>query len=176
MWNVRLNKLATGASASDTAILPDADSEVRKQQNVIEKVERILKVLSGFEESTAACISEMLVHFTNEEFRNGAIHAKRLVAHVELLLNTLQVIEDKLANTSEPQLTAKPKEAKHLVKKIILFFSTLSEKHEKEESASATKGIIYLVTVLAHLLKITIRHALTGALKLVPLNSIVGAS
>ena len=140
--------------------------EVKKQQEIVEKVERILQVLSSFEESAAACISEMLSHFTNDAFKSGAIYAKRLIAHVELLFQILEQIDDRLAlNFHDPQALSKSKEPRQLVKKIILFFQLLSNK--KEDTSNATKDIIKLVTILAHVLKITIRHALVGALRLV---------
>ncbi|KAJ3345134.1 hypothetical protein HDU91_007461, partial [Kappamyces sp. JEL0680] len=162
LWNIRLAS-GTEKAAVDTE---NPDSEVQKQQDVVEKVENILHVLSSFEESAAASISEMLVHFTNEGFRNGAIHARRLVAHVELLFNALGMVDEKLKAVGDPQDLGRTKEPKQLVKKIELFFSILSEKQEPEERQAATKDMIQLVTSLAHVLKIIIRHALAGALRL----------
>ena len=136
---------------------------------MVEKVERILQVLSSFEESAAECISEMLVHFTNSGYRTGAIHAHRLIAHAEVLFSSLQEIDDKLNGLKDPQNLSRSREPKQLVKKIVYFFSILSSQQELIERQAATRDMIQLVTSLAHVLKIIIRNALTGALRLVSL-------
>ena len=149
--------------------------QVKRQHETVEKVEMILQTLSAFEESAAACISEMLVQFTNEGGISAAVYAKRLIVHVEILFNTLERIDSKLNALNDKQSLCKSKEPRHLTKKIIAFFGTLSEKSAKGNE-TATKDIINLVTVLAHVLKITIKHALSGALRLVSYILTLGTS
>ena len=50
-----------------------------------EKVYNIWSTLSSFEESSAACISDMLLHVSNGEYIDGVIVARRFIAHVEIL-------------------------------------------------------------------------------------------
>ncbi|KAJ2997024.1 hypothetical protein HDV02_005968 [Globomyces sp. JEL0801] len=141
--------------------------EVEKQRVMVEKVEKILQILSTFEESAAESISEMLIHFTNDGYMNGAIHAHRLISHIDVLFSSLQDIDDKLNSFSDPQHLSSSKEPKQLVKKIVSLFSLLSSKQESTEKPSATKDMIQLVTSLAHVLKIVIRKALAASLRLV---------
>ncbi|KAJ3315969.1 hypothetical protein HDV04_000177 [Boothiomyces sp. JEL0838] len=165
LWKI---KLAGDSPADDTPVKdPDGDKilisvEIEKQLVMVEKVERILQILSMFEESAAECISEMLVHFTNEGFLRGALHAHRLIGHVDLLFSALQEIDDKLLAVGDQRNLANSKEPRNLVKKIVYFFAILSAK----QSSNDRQTMIQLVTSLAHVLKIIIRNALTGALAL----------
>lgn len=56
-----------------------------KQKHVETQVYRIWTVLSTFEESSAACISEMLRHVSNGHYLDGVQMAERFVLHVETL-------------------------------------------------------------------------------------------
>ena len=56
-----------------------------KQKHVETQVYRIWTVLSTFEESSAACISEMLRHVSNGNYLDGVQMAERFVLHVETL-------------------------------------------------------------------------------------------
>ena len=59
---------------------------LREQQKHVEtQVYRIWTVLSTFEESSAACISEMLRHVSNGHYLDGVRMAERFVLHVETL-------------------------------------------------------------------------------------------
>ncbi|KAJ3276774.1 hypothetical protein HDV01_002828 [Terramyces sp. JEL0728] len=158
LWKI---KLAGDGPVEDTPV-KDPDVEIEKQLVMVEKVERILQILSMFEESAAECISEMLVHFTNEGFLRGALHAHRLIGHVDLLFSALQEIDDKLLAVGDQRNLANSKEPRNLVKKIVYFFAILSAK----QTSNDRQTMIQLVTSLAHVLKIIIRNALTGALAL----------
>jgi len=50
-----------------------------------DRVYRIWTVLSTFEESSAACISEMLRHVSNGHYVEGVRMAEKFVVHVETL-------------------------------------------------------------------------------------------
>lgn len=56
-----------------------------KQKHVEAQVYRIWTVLSTFEESSAACISEMLRHVSNGHYFDGVRMAEKFVLHVETL-------------------------------------------------------------------------------------------
>jgi hypothetical protein len=171
LWNIRLHNPNVQVVEDKTPVDLDGkgsanSGQIYKQQMMVEKVETILQILSSFEESAAECISEMLVHFTNGGFVNGAVHAHRLIAHVEVLFSSLEEIDDKLNSLQDPQELSKSREPKQLVKKIVYFFSILSSQQDLIERQAATRDMIQLVTSLAHVLKIIIRNALTGALRL----------
>ena len=59
---------------------------VREEEEQMEnKVYRIWSVLSAFEESSAACISDMLLHVSNGAYVDGVQVAKKFIAHVDIL-------------------------------------------------------------------------------------------
>ncbi|OZJ01815.1 hypothetical protein BZG36_04809 [Bifiguratus adelaidae] len=158
---------------------------LRNQQEMEEKVYQIWTVLSAFEESSAACISDMLLHVSNGAYVEGVQMAERFIIHVEVLFGAIddlglqyrEVDHDgtlKCADGSQNapkfmQYTAfhYTKAAKMLCKKTINFFSLLSHTQETgTRQLGITQELLSLVTGLAHYLKILIRIALTGALRL----------
>lgn len=131
-----------------------------------EQVYRIWTVLSAFEESSAACISEMLRHVSSGRYLGGVRMAERFIFHVEILFSAIDDIERDFRR-EEAKGISHIREARMLCKKIVNFFSLLS--HTQETGArrmGITQELLSLVTGLAHYLKILIRIALTGALKL----------
>jgi len=96
-WNVRL------APSDDPEEHPPetADDEsrelVRHREEVMEdKVYRIWSVLSTFEESSAACISDMLLHVSNASYIDGVFVAKRFILHVEVLFQSADRLDETL--------------------------------------------------------------------------------
>jgi len=68
----------------------DASEAMRKavkegEDAVEEKVLWIWRSLSGFEEKSATCISDMLLHVSNGAYMDGVMSAKKFIAHVDLL-------------------------------------------------------------------------------------------
>ena len=139
----------------------------RLQQLVVSRVERILHVLSEFEESTAECISEMLVSFSNGFFFEGVLEASRFIRHIDILFVALENIDRKLKQHQKNPASIYSKEPKQLVKKVVFFFSILSGTKETDSRQAATRELISMVTSLAHALKVVIRGALIGSLMLV---------
>ncbi|WFD08158.1 Rho-type GTPase activating protein Rga1 [Malassezia vespertilionis] len=145
----------------------ETPASLLEQQRVMEvRVFTIWRVLSAFEESSAACISDMLRHVSNGKYLGGVMHAGRFVLHVEVLFSAIDELEVQFQ-----QAQAKPiqyvREARMLCKKIVNFFSLFS--HAQETGAQRmgiTQELLSLVTGLAHYLKILIRISLTGALRL----------
>lgn len=110
-WNVRL---ATPSDSSEQ--LPEVDDErtrekVREEEEKMEeKVYRIWSVLSTFEESSAACISDMLLHVSNGAYVDGVVVARRFIWHVDILFRsadrldeTMTRLEMKRKGNSEPR-------------------------------------------------------------------------
>jgi hypothetical protein len=87
-WNVHLS--SSGADANNEHFDENATEADRlmvreEEEQMEEKVYRIWSVLSAFEESSAACISDMLLHVSNGAYVDGVIVAKRFIWHVEIL-------------------------------------------------------------------------------------------
>ena len=88
-WNVRL------ARSNDPAVEPqlsedDASNEKRDQirieeEQMEERTYRIWSVLSTFEETSAACISDMLLHVSNGAYMEGVLVAKKFISYVDVL-------------------------------------------------------------------------------------------
>ena len=88
-WNVRL-----APPGSDHEGKPSLGQDATEEQRTIvrveeeqmeEKVYRIWSVLSTFEESSAACISDMLLHVSNGAYVDGVMVAKKFIGHVDIL-------------------------------------------------------------------------------------------
>ncbi|KAL7747468.1 Rho-type GTPase activating protein Rga1 [Sorochytrium milnesiophthora] len=147
----------------------DMNAEQLKQNQRImeEKVSRIWSVLSMFEESAAACISDMLLNVSNGFYVEGVNEAASFILHVEVLFAGIDEIESALRTHNDKTGLHHTKEPKMLCKKIVGFFSLLSHTQESgSRRLGITQELLSLVTSLAHLLKILIRIALSGALKL----------
>ena len=91
-WNVRL--APNGQPLEPVEANVDATDEernrVREEEDVMEeKVYKIWSILSSFEESSAACISDMLLNVSNGAYTEGVLIAKRFIAHVEVLFTAI---------------------------------------------------------------------------------------
>ncbi|CAM0137142.1 unnamed protein product [Umbelopsis sp. WA50703] len=170
-WNV---KLSQRFSSEDDIQVPDmvpkpapTAEELKKAQTEMEdQMYQIWTVLSAFEESAAACISDMLLHVSNGAYIEGVNMAKRFITHVDILFTAIDVLRTQFEKVNDVTLDYSS-EAKRLCKKIVNFFSLLSHTQESGIQLNGiTEELLSLVTGLAHYLKILIRIALTGALKL----------
>ncbi|KAH8093809.1 RhoGAP-domain-containing protein [Cristinia sonorae] len=138
------------------------DKQVRMEQQVY----RIWTVLSAFEESSAACISDMLRQVSNGQYLEAIRMAEKFILHVEVLFATIDDLEFQFAKLNMKGMSH-VREARMLCRKTVDLFTLLS--HTQETGArrmGMTQELLALVTGLAHYLKILIRIALTGALKL----------
>ena len=189
-WNVRL--APTGQPLEPPEKDLDATDEdrnrVREEEDIMEeKVYKIWSILSSFEESSAACISDMLLNVSNGAYTEGVLIAKRFITHVQVLFAAIdqlagyiksQGIKGKfyfLINSNHdfcsfaktPADLAYGRESKLLCKKIVAFFALLSKTQETGvQKLGVTQELLSLVTGLAHYLKLLIRIGLQGALKL----------
>ncbi|KAJ5475316.1 Rho-type GTPase-activating protein 1 [Penicillium diatomitis] len=168
-WNVRLSP--TGQTWEPPPVDADATPEerenIRKEEDLMEeKVYNIWSTLSSFEESSAACISDMLLHVSNGAYLNGVIVAKRFIVHVEILFVAVDELAGFIKSHAVKELSY-GREAKLLCKKIVAFFALLSKTQETGvRKLGVTQELLSLVTGLAHYLKLLIRIGLQGALKL----------
>ncbi|KAL8279045.1 hypothetical protein RQP46_008503 [Phenoliferia psychrophenolica] len=145
----------------------ETPSSLKDRQRLMEEqVYRIWTVLSAFEESSAACISEMLRHVSSGHYIDGVRMAEKFVLHVETLFSAVDDLSEQFRHVGAKEISH-IREARMLCKKVVNFFSLLSHTHEAgARKMSITQELLSLVTGLAHYLKILIRIALTAALKL----------
>ncbi|KAM3086822.1 Rho-type GTPase activating protein Rga1 [Clarireedia jacksonii] len=168
-WNVRL------ASPQDVQeVVPQMEDDMNEEgrnavrmeeERMEEKVYRIWSVLSTFEESSAACISDMLLHVSNGAYMDGVMVAKKFIWHVDILFCSADKLDGLMTQQGSKGLSYS-REAKLLCKKIVAFFSLLSKTQETGvRKLGVTQELLALVTGLAHYLKLLIRICLQGALK-----------
>ncbi|KAG9243521.1 hypothetical protein BJ878DRAFT_114149 [Calycina marina] len=167
-WNVRL---ASSQENSSPPQLDDSTDEVGRnavrddEEQMEEKVYRIWSVLSTFEESSAACISDMLLHVSNGAHVDGVLVAKKFIAHVEILFRCADTLDGTMEKVGSKGLSYS-REAKLLCKKIVAFFSLLSKTQDTGvRKLGVTQELLALVTGLAHYLKLLIRICLQGVLR-----------
>lgn len=87
-WNVRLSPAGQTWEPPpvDDDATPEERERIRQEEDLMEdKVYNIWSTLSTFEESSAACISDMLLHVSNGAYIDGVLVAKRFIGHVEIL-------------------------------------------------------------------------------------------
>jgi len=164
-WNVRLNPPhdALGPVADDPA---GRELVRQEEERMEEKVYRIWSVLSTFEESSAACISDMLLHVSNGAYIDGVMVAKKFIWHVDILFHSADRLDATMGHLEMKGLMY-GREAKLLCKKIVAFFSLLSKTQDKAvRKLGVTQELLTLVTGLAHYLKLLIRICLQGALRI----------
>ncbi|KAF1937429.1 RhoGAP-domain-containing protein [Clathrospora elynae] len=169
-WNVRLH--STGQPIierlqDDSDATDEVRENVRQQEEEIEaKVNWIWKTLSAFEEKSATCISDMLLHVSNGAYVDGVMAAKKFIVHVELLFAAADELDAQLIARTPKGLTYS-RESKLLCKKVVAFFALLTQSQGTGvRRLGVTQELLSLVTGLAHYLKLLIRICLQGALKL----------
>ncbi|CAG8482236.1 5131_t:CDS:10 [Ambispora gerdemannii] len=166
-WNVKLSSHSDDNPNIKQEREHNTPDELKNLQKVMEeKVYNIWTVLSAFEESSASCISDMLLHVSNGAYIDGVKMAEKFIMHVEILFIAIDELEYQLTQANGQGLQHN-REAKMLCKKIVNFFTLLSHTQETGvRQLGITQELLSLVTGLAHYLKVLIRIALTGALKL----------
>ncbi|EFX02458.1 Rho GTPase activator [Grosmannia clavigera kw1407] len=168
-WNVRLTAPHDEDGQPPVAEVDETAKRtlVREEEERMEdKVYRIWSVLSTFEESSAACISDMLLHVSNGAYVDGVLVARRFIGHVEILFRSADNLETAITKFDLKSLSY-GREAKLLCKKIVAFFSLLSKSQDATTTkVGVTQELLSLVTSLAHYLKLLIRICLQGALRI----------
>ena len=168
-WNVRLSPSNHPPERPhiDAPVNDDERELVKEDEETMEKkVYRIWSILSSFEESSASCISDMLLHVSNGSYYEGVIVARRFIWHVDILFGAIDSLATLILQNGLKEL-AYAREAKLLCKKVVAFFTLLSKTQETGvRKLGVTQELLSLVTGLAHYLKLLIRIGLQGALKL----------
>jgi len=105
-WNVRLHQAGQPVIEAGSGDA-DASDEIRKrvrseEERIEEKVHWIWSSLSTFEERSATCISDMLLHVSNGAYFDGVMAAKKFILHVELLFSAADDL-DQLLTAQTPK-------------------------------------------------------------------------
>ncbi|KAF8552406.1 RhoGAP-domain-containing protein [Imleria badia] len=175
-WNVKVVSRRSSGSISDGSELEPSYVEEEKRETPVslkekqvrmeQLVYRIWTVLSAFEESSAACISDMLRQVSNGQYLDAIRMAEKFILHVEVLFGTIDDLEYHCARLNLRGMSH-VREARMLCRKTVDLFTLLSRTQETgSRRIGMTQELLALVTGIAHYLKILIRIALTGALKL----------
>lgn len=103
-WNVRLH--SGEPQPEEPMSEEDATEEMRKvvregEEKVERKVDMIWKTLSSFEEKSATCISDMLLHVSNGAYMDGVVAAKKFITHVDLLFDAADHLDWLLQSTTD---------------------------------------------------------------------------
>lgn len=96
-WNVRLassqDATETRPQLDDTTDEQGRNAVKEEEERMEDKVYRIWSVLSTFEESSAACISDMLLHVSNGAYVDGVLVAKKFIWHVDILFHSADKLD-----------------------------------------------------------------------------------
>ncbi|KAG8928978.1 hypothetical protein FRC00_001585 [Tulasnella sp. 408] len=170
-WNVKVASRPT----SRLEYLDSAAYTQKEAEYNATLVNRIWTHLSAFEESSAACISAMLQHVSNGMSLDAIRMAEKFILHVEVLFAVIDELEAGFARAGAKGMSH-VREARMLCRKTIDLFKLLSYIQDSSSTTNPsqvqsrrmgmTQDLSALVTGLADNLKILIRIALTGALKL----------
>ena len=126
-----------------------ANELMEAQTAMEEKVYRIWTVLSAFEESAAACISDMLLQVSEGGYAEGLKMADYFIAHVHVLFAAIDDLAVVYYDKLNKQLNY-DRESRMLCKKIENFFSLLSHTQEGGlRRIGTTQELLSLVTGLA---------------------------
>lgn len=149
----------------------------------------LCRILSAFEESSAACISDMLRHVGDGQYLEAIRNAENFILHVEVLFATIDDLEYFFTSLGVKGASPHPpsysfavtpgtnhhrrlgmshvREARVLCKKTVDLFTLLQRPSKNQnQQGGMTQELLSLVTGLAHYLKVLIRIALTAALRL----------
>ncbi|WWD21117.1 hypothetical protein CI109_105598 [Kwoniella shandongensis] len=153
----------TPSPNSETGLTP---GELKDRQEAMEmRVQQIWHVLSGYEESSAALIGDILRAVNERRLLDIILLAERFILHVETLFAVIDDIEAQFASAGAKGMSH-AREAKQLCRKLVNLFSTMSQISPSGGPTPNTNELFTLITQLAHYLKILIRIALTGSIKL----------
>ncbi|KAF8263331.1 hypothetical protein EI94DRAFT_1741178 [Lactarius quietus] len=137
-----------------------------KQIKMEQQVFRIWTVLSAYEEASGGTVSNMLRHVSSASFLEAIRMAEGTVLHVEVLFATIDDLGWHFARLGVKGMSH-VRESRMLCRKLVDLLTLLSRLNEVgPRRMGTTQELLALVTGLAHYLKILIRIALTGALRL----------
>ncbi|KAG2234085.1 hypothetical protein INT48_000262 [Thamnidium elegans] len=155
-WSIKLAPNSTNMNNSGSSSNSDV---IHIQDQLHQKVNRVWTDLSSFEESSANCISDMLLNVAAGAYLEGIRMANQFIMHLHVLFSALDGINTHLDQNIDCHTEA------HLVcKQMIRFFQLLTVPSKSD--IGITQELLSLVTGLAQNLKSLIRIGLDAALHL----------
>ncbi|KAI9349585.1 hypothetical protein BDR26DRAFT_630016 [Obelidium mucronatum] len=165
LWRVKAN-FQHGNTAIDEA---NPEAEISRQAVTLAKVDKIISVVSTFEDSSANVIGDMMSHHSSRRFAEVCLDGYRFIQYVDALFQGLETIDVELINAAnggeETGILATRQGPRKLTKLIIRFFSLLSQSGSID-GTTITDENDRINSGLATILKSLIRLALNGALKM----------
>ncbi|KAI7906100.1 uncharacterized protein BX663DRAFT_498779 [Cokeromyces recurvatus] len=152
-WNVKLKP---------TKKQMDHSNLIDNQTKIHQKVKRIWTDLSSFEESSASCISDMLLNVAAGAYTESIRMANQFIMHLEILFSALDLIQQQL-KLHHQELNCS-QESSSICDQLIRFLQLLATC--KKSDIATTQELLELITGLAHNLKTLIRIGLLYALNL----------
>lgn len=165
----------------------DSATLIAVEQQIEQVVMKCWLTLSGYEEITAKCISDMLLYACTGNKFNGIVVTGKLVLNVEVLFNALDYVF-RMCNSSTDLLHEKygtpnhddlessstedeyfqmlKKEPRNITGKIMSYLAILRKSDHIAKSGSLSAELLSVITGCAHYLKLLIRIGLYNALKL----------
>lgn len=179
---------------SDSSL--NSEKLVGIEQHIEQVVMNCWLMLSGYEQSTAACISDMLLNACTGNKYNGLIVTGKLILNVEILFRALDYVlqQCKVASTTLVVKNDLPeqehldssvneneyfqflkKEPRNITGKIMSYLAILRKSASISKSGTLSAELLSVITGSAHYLKLLIRIGLYNALKLNKLNGTTDA-
>lgn len=164
-WNVSITPEVVGLSENKD---PSAKQLFETESLMEQTILSVWMTLSGFEESIAACISDMLQFASACNQQDGLSRAGLLVLKVEMLFHGIDALhsleESFLVNSNnDSRVQSLRKEPRNLSAKIMTYLAILRRSGESR-GGSFSQDLLTLITGLAHYLKLMIRFGLSMAL------------
>ncbi|CAK9436503.1 uncharacterized protein LODBEIA_P10610 [Lodderomyces beijingensis] len=170
--NLKLVKL------SDTSF--DSEKLIMMEQSIEQVVMNCWLKLSGFEQATAACISDMLLNACTGNKFNGLVVTGKLMLNLELLFKALDQVFKRCKNSPLPRMEEDNldlsldsdyfqqlrKEPRNITGKIMSYLAILRKSANISKSGTLSAELLSVITGCAHYLKLLIRIGLDNALKL----------
>lgn len=170
----------------------DLDIEPDVLMGVIQQVEDSIMncwlILSGLEEVTASCISDMLLNACTSNILSGLHATGRLVVNIEVLFKALDEVQ-KLCTSLHSDDPGSPnsgegsqtqdsfqylkKEPRNICGKMMSYLALLRKSKQISLSGSLSTELLSVITGCAHYLKLMIRLGLHNALRV---NKLLGST
>lgn len=179
---------------SDTSL--NSERLVGIEQHIEQVVMNCWLMLSGYEQSAAACISDMLLNACTGNKYNGLIVTGKLILSIEILFHALDYVlqECKVAASTlvvKNELSEQEnldsstieneyfqflkKEPRNITGKVMSYLAILRKSASISKSGTLSAELLSVITGSAHYLKLLIRIGLYNALKLNKLNGTTDA-
>lgn len=145
--------------------------------------------LSGYEEATAACISDMLLNACTGNQAGGLIATGKLIVYLDILFDAIDYVqamcdsinndlmEETMVSDNDPPMKSPfqvlKREPRNILGKIMSYLAILRNSKQISESGPLSTEILSVITGCAHYLKLLIRIGLSNSLKV---NQLKGTS